>query len=369
MWVMMDYFPLFVAVKARKVLFVGGSLDIVHKVRLVLKSTAEIHVFSPDPVQDVVRWQDQGLLTVHAHAPKPADCEGAVFAFIDGDDDDQRDHARALFDGIGLLYAVIDDQSRSRFITPALVDRDPVVVAIGTEGTGPVLARHLKAQIDMILHQKIGSVARIAGRFRPDVEILPKGLVRRQFWARFFGEIVPKTWADQPEDFDQHLTQGRQSLLAEAKDRGINDDAALNDKAGEEMPRKDLARKDLALITVQSPDAGLLTRRAFQVIHDADVVVYDAAVDASILELTRREAEKMLVADDTPDDLADALAHHHQKGAQITYLHHTDRQVSPLKRLLAERHVPITEVTGYVLPPTVAAAPEKQAFQRLKVAS
>ena len=99
----MDYFPIFVAVKSQKLLFVVGSMDIVHKVRLVMKSSANIHVFSPDEIApDLKAWADQEKITIH-HRQMTADSHDAVFAFIDGDDGPRRDHVMAIFDEQGLL--------------------------------------------------------------------------------------------------------------------------------------------------------------------------------------------------------------------------------------------------------------------------
>ena len=100
----MDYFPIFVAVKSRKLLFVGGSMDIVHKVRLVMKSTADMHVFSPDEIAPNLKtWADQGKIIIHHRQMTADDSKNAVFAFIDGDDGPRRDHAMAVgFDDIAL---------------------------------------------------------------------------------------------------------------------------------------------------------------------------------------------------------------------------------------------------------------------------
>ncbi len=353
----MDYFPIFVAVKSRKLLFVGGSMDIVHKVRLVMKSTADIHVFSPDEIApDLKTWADQGKITIHHRQMTADDSKNAVFAFIDGDDGPRRDHAMAIFDEQGLLYAVIDDQSRSRFITPALVDRDPVVVAIGTEGTGPVIARDIKAKIEHILNPAMGIVAKVAGSFRPKVEVLPKGGVRRQFWSQFLHDIAPNIMAKRPENMEQQLTQGLEHLLVEAQ-RGNGQSENVSNQA-------------ISIVHIASNDADLLTRGAFNIIHDADLVIHDSTIGHSLLELTRRESIRVEALPHALQSLAKLAITHLEKGDRVVVLAdaHGGRGVNWADINWAERGVQINDVTGYITPPFTPPYPQAHS-QHLKVAS
>ena len=353
----MDYFPIFVAVKSRKLLFVGGSMDIVHKVRLVMKSTSDIHVFSPDEIApDLKTWADQGKITIHHRQMTADDSNNAVFAFIDGDDGPRRDHAMAIFDEQGLLYAVIDDQSRSRFITPALVDRDPVVVAIGTEGTGPVIARDIKAKIEHILNPAMGIVAKVAGSFRPKVEVLPKGGVRRQFWSQFLHDIAPNIMAKRPENMEQQLTQGLEHSLVEAQ-RGNGQSENVSNQA-------------ISIVHIASDDANLLTRGAFNIIHDADLVIHDCTIGHSLLELTRRESIRVEALPHALQSLAKLAITHLEKGDRVVVLAdaHGGRGVNWADINWAERGVQIHDVTGYITPPLTPSYPQAHP-QHLKVAS
>ena len=353
----MDYFPIFVAVKSRKLLFVGGGMDIVHKVRLVMKSSADIHVFSPDEIaSDLLAWSDQGKITIHHRQITADDSIDAVFAFIDGDDALHRDHAMAIFDQQGLLYAVIDDQSRSRFITPALVDRDPVVVAIGTEGTGPVIARDIKAKIEHILDPAMGIVAKVAGGFRPKAEVLPKGGVRRQFWARFLQEITPKILAKKSENMEQQLTQGLERLLAEVQD----DQEQMDSNASQAI----------SIVRIASDDADRLTRGAFNIIHDADLVIHDSTIGHNILELTRRESIRLEASNHPPQVLLEMAHTHLRKGDRVVVLADANHNHSIDWDSVdwAENGVQINDVTGYITPPLTLSYLQTQP-QYFKVAS
>ena len=313
-------------------------MDIVHKVRLVMKSSANIHVFSPDEIAPDL-WADQDKITIHHRQMTADDSHDAVFAFIDGDDGPRRDHAMAIFDEQGPLYSLIDEQIRSRFITPALVDRDPVVVAIGTEGTGPVIARDIKAKIEHILNPSMGIVAKVAGSFRPKVEVLPKGGVRRQFWAQFLHDIAPKILVKKPENMEQQLTQGLEQLLADVQD----DQGQMNS----------ITNQAISIVHIASDNADLLTSGAFNIIHDADLVIHDSTIGHSILELTRRESIRVEALPHAPQSLAKLAITHLQKGDRVVILADANHGhgVNWVGINWSEKSVQINDVTGYITPP------------------
>ena len=261
-----------------------------------------------------------------------------------------------IFDQQGLLYAVIDDQSRSRFITPALVDRDPVVVAIGTEGTCPVIARDIKAKIEHVLDPAIGIVAQVAGSFRTKAEVLVKGPVRRQFWSRFLQDINPQILAKKSENIEQHLTQGLERLLADAQ-RGNGQAEGVSSQA-------------ISIVRIASDNADLLTHGAFNIIHDADLVIHDSTIGHNILELTRRESIRVEASANAPQVLAELAITHLQKGDRVVVLadaYHAHSKDWDCVNWV-ERGVQINDVTGYISPPL--ALPYLQTHpQQLKVAS
>ncbi|MGU9962373.1 MAG: NAD(P)-dependent oxidoreductase [Candidatus Puniceispirillales bacterium WSBS_2018_MAG_OTU23] len=278
----MDYFPLFMKVKDRRVLMVGDGSDVVHKLKLMLKTSADITVFGTFIADEFKQWHDQGLFTHHSRMVTDEDTHGAAFAYIDGGDISARDAAIRVFDRVGLPYCVIDDKARSQFITPALVDRDPMVIAIGSEGTAPVIARDIKASIEAILPQDTGAIARAAGAFRDEVDILPRGAARRRFWTDYIETVAPQVIADcitaSGDDLNDMLTQGLTRLLHQHANRDAPTSSA-----------------SLSLKVIIGDDADLLTRQALRVIHDADVVAYD--LKTPILELARREADLIAIND------------------------------------------------------------------------
>jgi uroporphyrin-III C-methyltransferase/precorrin-2 dehydrogenase/sirohydrochlorin ferrochelatase len=318
----MDYFPIFVAVKTRQVVLLGAGEECVHKARLVMKSSAAIHVFHDDPNADIdpqfLIWQEQGHVTLHHRMVEGTDCQNAAFAFIGTEHDANRLKAREIFDGVGLLYAVIDNKAQSRFITPALVDRDPVVVAIGTEGTGPIIARDIKSKIESLLHPATGAVAKVAGLFRPQAKVLPKGALRRRFWSQYLEQVVPgiltsadTTKATSPKDramLEARLTQGLQFLLTQVQRQ--QDGAMLA-----------VAKPSVKAIEVYTDDPDLLTRKAMSVLHDADVVVHDGSIPSTILELTRRESKRLSIAEMPRHRVTQQIIADHQQGQKVFYLY------------------------------------------------
>jgi uroporphyrin-III C-methyltransferase/precorrin-2 dehydrogenase/sirohydrochlorin ferrochelatase len=273
----MDYFPVFIKVKGKSALVVGGNEEALHKIRLLRKSAAKIIVFGSVFDPTLQNWIEGGLIEHHPREITLQDLDNAAFAYISTEDAARRDHAIALFQSALLPYCVIDDKARSSFITPALVDRDPVVVAIGTEGTGPVIARDIKARVEAELSPLTGIVAKVAGAFRQRVEHLPHGAPRRQFWQRYLDEVVPSIEETSPENPEQHLLAGLEHLLAEGDTRS-----------------RSVIPCPVRAVNISVGNTDLLTRQASSWLHDADLVIYHSTTPEEVLELTRRESTKMV---------------------------------------------------------------------------
>ncbi len=271
----MDYFPLFISTEGRNVVFVGGGDECASKISLVGKSSGHIIQFGNVTDSRILEAIEQGRITHHDRMPTKQDTRNAAFAYIGTDDTNTRDRAIKIFKDAGVPWCVIDDKARSAFITPALIDRAPVVVAIGTEGTAPVLAQQIKSSIEAMLPQATGLIAKVANGFRSKVAAtLPKGAVRRQFWRRFFDNVAPaalKHNGDTPAD--KNLERGLKASL----------ETLL--KATHDSPDTAPA---VHLLGASDPD--LLTRIALRKLAEADVILHDPDVPGAILELCRREA-------------------------------------------------------------------------------
>ena len=157
----MQHFPVFLSVAGRRIVLSGGGEAALAKLRLLMKTEAHLTVFAPDPAPQIVQWASEGRLTLHRRAMEPGDalCAVAFYGATEDAAEDQRAAAIARADGA--LVNIVDDLENSAFITPAIVDRDPVTVAIGTEGAAPVLARAIKADLEARLPRALGVLARI----------------------------------------------------------------------------------------------------------------------------------------------------------------------------------------------------------------
>lgn len=263
----MKHFPLFMAVDGRRVIVSGAGETAAAKLRLLLKTSANIAVYGADVCEDVQRWADEGriFLTPRAIAYGEALCAAFVYCANDDLEEDQR--VAMIARACAAPFNIVDNLQESQFITPAIVDRDPVTVAIATEGAAPVLARQIKAHIEEQLPQSMGVLARIGQAFRPKADALPMGRIRRDFWTRYYNDVGSRA-LEQGEDAVEQALEG---LLAEFLGK--------------------TARKGRVFLIGSGPgDPELLTLKARRLIHEADVVVYDRLVNPNILELARREA-------------------------------------------------------------------------------
>ena len=185
----MNYFPILIKLAGRRVLVCGSNDEAEFKIRLLLKSSAEIVVFGTPTKKRITQWSEEGLIQYNNRLVEERDCYNIAFAYVTLKKGMERNATLRILTKTKIPYCVVDDKLHSDFITPAIVDRNPVTVAIGSEGTAPALVRHIKAQIENILPQQTGLVARITGAFRPFVYRLSESHVRRHFWTRFFNQV------------------------------------------------------------------------------------------------------------------------------------------------------------------------------------
>ena len=141
----MKHFPIFLAVEGRRIVLSGGGEAALAKLRLLLKTEAHLTVFAPDPAPEIAQWASEGRLRLIRRAMQPGDALCAVLFYAADEDAAEDARTSALARADGALVNIVDNLEDSQFITPAIVDRDPVTVAIGTEGAAPVLARAIKS--------------------------------------------------------------------------------------------------------------------------------------------------------------------------------------------------------------------------------
>lgn len=299
----MDHFPIFVALAGRRVILSGGGEAALAKLRLLLKTTAQITVFSPDAAPEIKSWRDAGKLCLIERLLDAGDARGAVLAYAADEDDALDARTSRLARADGAMVNIVDNLEDSQFITPAIVDRDPVTIAIGTEGAAPVLARAIKADLEERLPTSLGTLARIGKSFRTVANALPMGRLRRDFWRDYYFRAGPDA-----------VQSGEPAVQAAL-------DATLQDH----LSRK-ARRAHVSFVGAGPGDPELLTLKARKALDEADVIIHDRLVAPEILELARREAEIVdagkegfgpSMAQETINAL---IAEHTQNGAQVVRL-------------------------------------------------
>ncbi|TRD23514.1 siroheme synthase CysG [Palleronia caenipelagi] len=307
----MKHFPVFMSVEGRRIVLSGGGDAALAKLRLLLKTEARVTVIAPDPAPQIMRWALEGRLTLIERPVEPGDALCAVLFYAANDDDAEDARVAALARADGATVNMVDNLHGSDFITPAIVDRDPVTVAIGTEGAAPVLARRIKRDLEERLSPNLGTLARIGKGFRHAVEALPFGRARRDFWSAYYDETGPRALA---EGGEEALRPALKSLL----DRHLKGDATEG---------------HVAFVGSGPGDPDLLTMKARKALDAADVVIFDRLVSPEILELARREAEMIDVGKEgfgrhTPQEHINALiVRHVADGAQVVRLKSGDPTV------------------------------------------
>ncbi|OJF90014.1 siroheme synthase CysG [Pararhizobium antarcticum] len=264
-------FPAFFRVAQKCVAVFGNGDEAYAKVRLLRNTQAAITVFAENPQADFADYLAQHAVTTVSAAFVPQQVEGAVLVFAATGDEHQDQVIVAAARAAKIPANAVDQPEFCDFLTPALVNRAPVAVAIGTEGAGPVLAQMIRAQVDQILSPSLGALASLAQSYRRAVDrLLPRGVARRVFWRRFFSGAV----ADQ-------VALGNTSFARREATRLLK---TLGNVPGH-----------VWLVGAGPGAEDLLTLRAQRVMMEADVLVYDALVPQAIVDMGRRDAERLSV--------------------------------------------------------------------------
>jgi uroporphyrin-III C-methyltransferase/precorrin-2 dehydrogenase/sirohydrochlorin ferrochelatase len=293
----MNYFPIFLRLQNQPVLVVGGGVVAARKIELLRKANADVTVVAPEIIDSLAALASEGSIKYRKEEFKPEHLDGMRLAI--GATNKRAVNAWVAHQAEvrNIPVNIVDDRELSRFIMPAIVDRSPVIVAVGSSGDAPVLTRRLREMLEAVLPTRLGALARFAGRYRDKVKRrVVDGDARRKFWERFFdGDIAADVLA------------GREQQAQVAADRYLNNPAAG------ELPD---SRGEVALVGAGPGDPGLLTLRALRVLQNADVVLYDRLVSSEILDLARRDAEMISVGKSSghapiPQDQINALLVEH----------------------------------------------------------
>ena len=267
----MDYLPIFLAVRNEPCLLVGGSPAAEPKARLLLRAGARLVIVATALTAGLRELAAETGVTWHRRAFRDGDLDGVRLVIVAADDDALARTVASAARRRGIPVNAVDRRSLCSFILPSILDRSPLVAAVSTGGAAPILARILRARLETIIPARYGRLARFLGEMRPAVlrRITDSAQRRRFFEGLVDGPIGEQVLAGREDDARGAL----RSALTEYERR---------DPTGE-----------VYLVGAGPGDPDLLTFRALRLMQQADVVVYDRLVSKAVLDLTRRDAERI----------------------------------------------------------------------------
>ncbi len=303
----MKYFPVFFDLQGQAVLVVGGGEVALRKVSLLQRTGAVITLVAPEIHAELVAQAaaPDSNLTLHQRVFEPGDIDSARLVIV-------ATEFRAINHGIARLCEarripvnVVDDREASRFIVPAIVDRDPVLVAVSTGGTSPVLARRLRERLETLIPARFGELALwLRGLRDASMSRLRDSQERR----RYFEALVDGSAA-------RRFIAGDLEGAKRIADRLLATTQAAPRAAGE-----------VILVGAGPGDPELLTLKALRALQDADVILHDRLVCPAILDLARRDATLIAVGktagckSTSQQDINRLLVEHARMGRRVVRL-------------------------------------------------
>jgi len=271
----MDFLPVFMNLRNRDCLIVGGGEVATRKTSLLLDAHASVTIVAPSLTKMMQEWLEKGQITHESRDFNASDVQGKslVIAATDDEDANQSVHSAAI--ALNIPVNVVDNPDLCTFIMPSIVDRSPIIAAISTGGSSPVLARMIRSRLESLLPSAYGRLAKMTADFRGKVKArFSNPNDRRLFWERVLqGPAAEMVFAGRDNDARIEIEKSLQA-----------DDAEQSDKMGE-----------VYLIGGGPGDPDLLTFRALRLMQQADVVVHDRLVSQQVIDLARRDAERIYV--------------------------------------------------------------------------
>ncbi|PZQ32021.1 MAG: uroporphyrinogen-III C-methyltransferase, partial [Ectopseudomonas oleovorans] len=266
----MQFLPLFHKLQGRPVLVVGGGEVALRKARLLAEAGACLRVVAPDVRRELQAMAGEQGVFLRGYQSDDLQGVGLVIAATDDEPLNARISAEAQ--ALGIPVNVVDAPALCSVIFPAIVDRSPLIVAVSSGGDAPVLARLIRAKIETWIPATYGQLANLGKRFRERVkQLFPDVQQRRVFWEDVFqGQIAESVFAGKLEEGERLL----EARLAGAAPRALG---------------------EVYLVGAGPGDPDLLTFRALRLMQQADVVLYDRLVAPAIIEMCRRDAERIYV--------------------------------------------------------------------------
>jgi len=269
----MEYLPVFLLVRDKPCLVVGGGDVAVRKAEMLQRAGAQVTVVSPEINERLAAACSAGRMRHVAARFSAEHLDGMTVAVAATDDEGVNQQVAREAQRRRVPVNVVDRPALCTFVFPSVIDRSPIVVAVSSAGASPVLARHLRAKLETIIPASYGRLAELARRFRDRV---------KQKFARI---------ADRRRFWEQVLEGPIAELVYTGRERQAEEALAKTLEAASGEPE----RGEVYLVGGGPGDPDLLTFRALRLMQQADIVVYDRLVSKEVLALVRRDAEQFYV--------------------------------------------------------------------------
>ena len=268
----MDHLPIFINIRQRPCLVIGGGDIALRKINLLIKAQAKIDCLSPLFCEGIINLSKNGNVNLIDKIFEPDDVKDYAIIIASTDDSSVNSLISQLAKQAKIPVNVVDSPELSSFIMPSIVDRSPVIIAVSSAGKAPVLARLIRAKLETVIPSAYGILAEIAGEYRQKVKDRFANIKdRRAFWESTFSGVIA-----------EKVFSGR---IDEAKD---DIDTQLKNAVEMELG-------EVYLVGAGPGDPDLLTFKALRLIQQADVILYDRLVSKGVMELVRRDSELIYV--------------------------------------------------------------------------
>ncbi|GMU42811.1 MAG: uroporphyrinogen-III C-methyltransferase [Xanthomonadales bacterium] len=265
----MDLYPLFADLKERRVLVVGGGAVATRKIEMLLRAGACVEVVAARLCGRLLALRRGGSIRHRALLFAPPQLDGVWLVVAATDDAKLNQRVAAVAAARQVFANVVDDVALSSFQVPAVVDRSPLVVAVSSGGAAPMLARAVRERIEVLLAPSLGPLARLLERARARIRAALPSTGRRQWYERLLAGSLPAL-----------VAAGREDAAATELERALVQPQATP-----------VGR--VTLVGAGPGAAGLLTLDALRALQQADVILHDALVLPEVLDLARRDAERI----------------------------------------------------------------------------
>ncbi len=268
----MNYLPIFIDIKQKPCLVVGGGDIAYRKINLLLKANAQVNCIAKEACGNIIALADDNKITLTQRNFESSDVDAQRLIISATDNKQLNAEVSELANFANIPVNVVDSPDLCSFIMPSIVDRSPIVIAISSAGKAPVLARLIRAKLESTIPHAYGKLAELAGSFRDKVKSKFDNIEdRRYFWERVFSGVIAE------KVFSGKVDEAKVDIQTQL-------DNTNSSEVGE-----------VYLVGGGPGDPDLLTFKALRLMQQADIVLYDRLVSKDVVELVRRDAELIYV--------------------------------------------------------------------------